>query len=50
MRKRPSYWPAERRLFREKGGRRSLVATWVVWLLSIAAAVLLASYLRQPGD
>ena len=48
MRKRPSFWPAERSLFRDKG-RRSVVATWVVWALSIAAAILLASYLRQPA-
>ena len=48
MRKRPSYWPAERSLFRDKG-KRSVVTTWVVWALSIAAAILLASYLRQPA-
>lgn len=48
MRKRPSYWPAERRLFRDKA-KRSLLATGAVWLLSILAAVLLVSVLRQPG-
>jgi len=48
VRKRPSYWPSERSLFRDKG-KRSVVATLVVWALSIAAAVLLASYLRHPA-
>jgi len=48
MRKRPSYWPAERSLFHDRA-KRSVVATVVVWALSIAAAVLLASYLRQPN-
>ncbi len=48
MRKRPSSWPTERSLFRDKG-RRSVVATWIVWLLSIAAAVVLAGYLRHPA-
>jgi len=47
MRKRPSYWPAERSLFRDKG-RRSVVATWIVWALSIAAAILVIGYLRHP--
>jgi hypothetical protein len=48
MRKRPSYWPTERSLFRDKG-KRSVAATWIVWILSIAAAVLVASYLRHPA-
>ena len=48
MLKRPSYWPAHRRLFRDRGSR-SVITTWIVWILSIAAAVLLASYLRHPA-
>ena len=47
MRKRPSYWPTERSLFRDRGGR-SIVATLIVWALSIAAAFLLVGYLRHP--
>jgi hypothetical protein len=47
MHKRPSFWPADRRLFRDKA-KRSLAATLIVWALSIAAAVLLVSVLRQP--
>jgi len=47
MRKRPSFWPADRRLFRDKA-KRNVVATLVVWALSIAAAILLVSVLRQP--
>lgn len=42
MFKRPSYWPARRRLFRDRRSR-SVIAIWIVWILSIAAAVLLAS-------
>jgi len=37
----------QRRLFRNKA-QRSVVATWVVCALSIAAAALLAGYLRHP--
>lgn len=48
MRKRPSYWPAERRLFRDKA-KRGLLATGAVWLLSIVAAVLLVSVPGHPG-
>lgn len=40
--------PNGRRLFSHKP-ERSLVATWLVWALSIAAAALLATYLRNPG-
>jgi len=47
MRNRPSHWRTQRSLFRDKG-KRSLVATWVIWALSIAAAVLLAGYWRHP--
>ena len=47
VRKRPSYWPTRRSLFRDEG-RRSVAATWIVWALSIAAAILLAAVLRQP--
>ena len=47
MRKRPSYWPTERSLFRDRG-RRSIVATLIVWALSIAAAFLLVGCLRHP--
>jgi hypothetical protein len=47
MRKRPSYWPTERSLFRDSG-KRSIVATLIVWVLSIAAAFLLVGYLRHP--
>ena len=48
MFKRPSHWPADRRLFRDKASR-SVITTWLVLALSIAAAVLLASYLRHPA-
>jgi hypothetical protein len=48
MIKRPSYWPAHRRLFRDKTSR-SVITTWLVLALSIAAAVMLASYLRHPA-
>jgi hypothetical protein len=48
MRKRPSFWPAQRSLFRDKA-RRSVIATWIVWALSIAAAALLAGFWRQPN-
>lgn len=48
MFKRPSYWPAHRRLFRGKGSR-SMSATLLVLVLSIAAAVLLVSVLRHPA-
>jgi hypothetical protein len=47
MRKRPSFWPTDRRLFRDKA-RRSVAATVIVWALSIAAAILLVSVLHQP--
>ena len=47
MRKRPSHWPNERSLFRDKGQRRS-VATWIVLALSIAAAILVAGFWRHP--
>ena len=47
VRKRPSYWPTERSLFRDKG-RRSVAATWIVWALSVASALLVAGYLRHP--
>jgi hypothetical protein len=36
-----------RRLFRHKT-ERSVLATWVVLALSVGAAALLASYLRNP--
>ncbi len=48
MFKRPSHWPAGRSLFREKG-TRSVVAVWIVWILSIAAAALLATCVRHPS-
>ncbi len=48
MRKQPSFWPRERSLFLDKG-KRSMVVAGVVWALSIAAAVLVVSYLRQPA-
>ena len=47
MRKRPSHWPSERSLFRDQGKRRS-VAIWIVWALSIAAAVLVVGFTRHP--
>lgn len=43
-----SHWPARRRLFRDKASR-SVITTWIVLALSIAAAVLLISYLRHPA-
>lgn len=48
MFKPPSHWPTHRRLFRGKGSR-SVITTWIVVLLSVAAAVLLASVLRHPA-
>lgn len=48
MRKRPSFWPTDRRLFLDKA-KRSLAATVIVWALSVAAAILLVSVLRQPA-
>jgi hypothetical protein len=48
MFKRSFHWPAGRRLFRDQGSR-SVITTWIVWILSIAAAVLLASVPRHPA-
>jgi hypothetical protein len=48
VRKQSSFWPRERSLFHRKG-RRSVAVTVLVLALSIAAAVLLVSYLRQPA-
>ena len=48
MFKPPSYWPTHRRLFRGKGSR-SVTATMIVLILSVAAAVLLVSFLRHPA-
>ena len=48
MRKRPSFWPDDRSLFRDKGRRRS-IATWLVLVLSIAAAVMVAGFWRYPA-
>jgi hypothetical protein len=47
MRKRPSYWPSDRSLFREKARRRR-ISVWIVFVLSIVAAMLLATLWRQP--
>ena len=47
MFKRTSPWPAYRSLLRDKGAR-SVIATWVVLILSIAAAALLAGLLQRP--
>jgi hypothetical protein len=46
MRKRQSYWPSDRSLFRDKG-RRRLAAIWIVLALSIVAAVMAASLWRN---
>jgi len=43
-----SYWPRKRGLFHDRA-RRSVLATWIIWVLSIAAAVLLVSFLRHPA-
>ncbi|HMC15785.1 MAG TPA: hypothetical protein VKI18_09145 [Albitalea sp.] len=43
MRKRQSYWPSDRSLFRDKG-RRRLAAIWIVLALSIAAALMAAGF------
>ncbi len=43
-----SFWPRERSLFRGRK-RRGMLLTAVVLALSIAAAVLLVSVLRQPA-
>jgi hypothetical protein len=48
MFKRPSYWPADRHLFRGRGSR-SVITTWIVWILSIAAAAVLATCVRYPA-
>ena len=48
MFKRPSVWPAGRRLFRDKA-TRSVAAVWLVLALSIAAATLLATCVRHPA-
>ncbi len=47
MRKRPSYWPSERSLFRDKGKRRN-IAVWALLVLSIVAAVAMAALWRYP--
>ncbi|HEX6704930.1 MAG TPA: hypothetical protein VF169_09240 [Albitalea sp.] len=48
MRKRPSYWPTDRSLFRNTDRRRS-AAVWIVLAAAIAAAVLMATlWPRQP--
>ena len=47
MRKRVSYWPTDRSLFREKGRRRS-AGVWIVLVLSIVAALLLVTLWRNP--
>jgi hypothetical protein len=47
MRKRPSYWPSDRSLFRDKVKRRG-AAVWIVFALSIAAALLVAALWRHP--
>ena len=48
MRKRPSFWPHDRSLFRDTGRRRS-AATWIVLALSVAAAVLVVGFWRNPA-
>jgi hypothetical protein len=48
VRKQSSFWPRERRLFHGRK-RRSVIVTAVILVLSIAAAVLLVSVLRQPA-
>jgi hypothetical protein len=48
VRKQPSFWPRRRRLFHGRK-RRGMVATAAVLALSVAAAALLVSYLRQPA-
>ncbi len=47
MRKRASFWPSDRSLFREKARRRS-AGVWIVFVLSIMAALLLATLWRNP--
>jgi hypothetical protein len=42
MFKLPTEWPGQRHLFRDKAAR-SVIATWVVLALSVAAAVLLVT-------
>jgi hypothetical protein len=47
VRKQTSVWPQQRHLFHGRK-RRGMAVTAVVLVLSIAAAVLLVSVLRQP--
>ena len=47
MHKRPSYWPAERSLFRDKGKRRHAVV-WVLVVFSVACAAVVAALWRHP--
>ena len=46
MRKRQSFWPSDRSLFRDKG-RRRVAAIWIVLALSIAAAVMATGFWRH---
>jgi hypothetical protein len=46
MRKRPSFWPTDRSLFRDKG-RRRVATIWVVLALSIGAAVVATGLWRN---
>jgi hypothetical protein len=48
VRKQSSFWPQRRRLFHGRK-RRGIAVTAVVLALSIGAAVLLVSVLRQPA-
>ena len=48
VRKQSSFWPRERSLFHGRK-RRAMFVTAVVLALSVAAAVLLVSVLRQPA-
>jgi hypothetical protein len=47
MHKRPSYWPADRSLFRDKARRRS-AAVWAVLIGAVIAALIVAAVWRQP--
>ena len=48
MRKRPSFWPTDRSLFRTRDRRRS-ATVWIVLAAAIAAAVLMASLYPQQS-
>ena len=47
MHKRPSYWPSDRSLFRDKSARRSAVV-WIMLVAVIAAGLLVVAFWSHP--